>query len=783
MTYRFRMNPGAQFDRLGYSVMTVPDFDGDGQPDYIMSAISDFISGSGVLNSGSIYIFRSGDLNAADAADGTTDRTIWIDDGYPALNHAWRIVGGSNEYLGRRIRDAGDLDNDGTNELLVSFPNNESASTLYQRSYLIDFDGLVAADDDDGAVDRTVHIANLVGETGNYRIDGIDGVGYETTGIGRTGAVGQNFLVLGSPDFNSNQGSIFILDRNDLAALDAAGGGAVDGQFNISTAYSRTVAPNSWRILGEAPTFGSFTGYSLANIGDIDGDGFEELAIGAFGATADGMQYAGQTYIVSQRDFAEADAADGTADGVIRTSAFLNPANFSTDGMQSIVFDGPETNGHLGWKVGAGGDGADADGFGDLLVAGQNIDGSYAESGAVYLVASSDFQALDLLDGADDNRIDITRVGTVAGYAAASNSYMFVPPTGGQWPGEMLTSAGDWNGDGVDDIIIGLRASGPADYKGRIYIISGQDLAQIDALDGADGKINLGNVHFGTDSYEIIPRFGSQSADNTFGRSFWAGVDGLTAGRNSVIIGSPHDSTETWVLQWRDREAFDNRDGDGAGGPDTGANDNIFTLNWVTPTCFTAGTLIRTARGDVAVEALRVGDLVLTRDHGLQPLRWAGARRFGAAEIAMAPQIAPVRISAGALGPAMPAQDLVVSPQHRILVTGGLALRLAGAAEVLIAAKHLVGLPGVAVAPAGEPVWYHHILFDRHEIVEANGAPAESLLLGPEARRVLSPEALAEIALIFPDIGIPEPARPIARGGDLRRHARRADKAALDGRV
>lgn len=211
------------------------------------------------------------------------------------------------------------------------------------------------------------------------------------------------------------------------------------------------------------------------------------------------------------------------------------------------------------------------------------------------------------------------------------------------------------------------------------------------------------------------------------------------------------------------------------------SGDNENRLKVAPAMCFATGTLIETADGPRPVEALRVGERVLTRDHGFQPLRWLGGRRLSGAELAQAPRLAPVRIAAGALGPGQPARELTLSPQHRVLVRSPIAGRMAGQAEVLVAAVHLLGLPGVERIAAPGGVGYWHLMFDAHEIVFANGAEAESLYLGPMARQALPPEALAEIAAIFPGLleegaATPAPARPMLRGAQSRRLVERQVK-------
>ena len=194
--------------------------------------------------------------------------------------------------------------------------------------------------------------------------------------------------------------------------------------------------------------------------------------------------------------------------------------------------------------------------------------------------------------------------------------------------------------------------------------------------------------------------------------------------------------------------------------------------------CFTAGTTIETARGGVAVEALRPGMLVRTRDRGLQAVRWHGVQHLGSAALRARPQLRPVRIRAGALGGGTPTTDLVVSPQHRILVRSQIALRMFGALEVLVAARQLIGLDGIEVADLVS-VTYVHFAFDRHEVVFSNGAATESLYPGTEALRAVGPAARQELLAIFPQLGagdpaqMPPPARMLAEGHQARRLAQR----------
>ncbi|MGD9864582.1 MAG: Hint domain-containing protein, partial [Pseudodonghicola sp.] len=168
--------------------------------------------------------------------------------------------------------------------------------------------------------------------------------------------------------------------------------------------------------------------------------------------------------------------------------------------------------------------------------------------------------------------------------------------------------------------------------------------------------------------------------------------------------------------------------------------------------CFASGTLIATDIGLRSIETLQIGDLVETHDSGYQPIRWIGGRHLTSAMLAANPNLRPVRIRAGALGLGLPTQDLVVSPQHRVLVRSVVAERMFGEAEVLVAAKQLQALDGIEVAEDLTEVTYWHFLFDAHQVVFSNGAMTESLFTGPEALRAVCPEARQEILEIFPDL-------------------------------
>lgn len=142
--------------------------------------------------------------------------------------------------------------------------------------------------------------------------------------------------------------------------------------------------------------------------------------------------------------------------------------------------------------------------------------------------------------------------------------------------------------------------------------------------------------------------------------------------------------------------------------------------------CFTPGTCIRTPGGPRLIEDLREGDLVQTKDDGAQPIRWVGSRRMSGARLFAMPKLRPVRIAAGVLNAGEPDADLIVSPQHRILIKGRAAQELFNTPEVLVAAKDLINGDTITVDLKLREVTYIHVLFDSHQVIWANSVETES---------------------------------------------------------
>ncbi|SMO44739.1 Hint domain-containing protein [Paracoccus laeviglucosivorans] len=270
---------------------------------------------------------------------------------------------------------------------------------------------------------------------------------------------------------------------------------------------------------------------------------------------------------------------------------------------------------------------------------------------------------------------------------------------------------------------------------------------------------------------EPIERFSAGSAlENEFEITLNATVDGVLKEYRLVAISSqgqivgytfkgewPPEHTHLSAV-WKGTEDSDN---------------NSLSVNQMQAPCFTRGTMIATPNGEIAIENLHEGDLVLTRDHGAQPIGWIGSAYLDARTLAANKNMQPIRIRAGALGMGLPKQDLLVSPQHRVLLRSRIAMKMFGAAEVLVAAKQLLQIDGIDIAAECTEIEYFHMLFDQHEIVISNGAETESLYPGPEALKSVGAAALDEIFAIFPELrslqAAPDGARLLLSGRQSRK--------------
>lgn len=340
----------------------------------------------------------------------------------------------------------------------------------------------------------------------------------------------------------------------------------------------------------------------------------------------------------------------------------------------------------------------------------------------------------------DDNIEGTTENDSIAGGDGADTIY------GGAGDDQILGNDGQNSADGGDTIYAGDGADTVQGDGGddRIYGEAGQDtLFGNDGNDYIDGGADNDTLygHEGADTFIIADGSGFDTiedysaADGDILLIDYPGINSYADlqpylsddGNYGTLISFPDGSvTQVKWLNYNSQSASD------------------FTFQSGT-ICFLKGTLIETEHGPRPVESLRSGDLVRTYDHGLQPLHLMRCRsyRFGAGPHKMQ----PIRIRPGALGPGVPVRELIVSPQHRIALPQQ-------APEYIIAARHLLSWPGVSARPSCRLAQYCHLVFDRHELVLANGAWAETLLVTaysqslsplPPALRHLSQEPVRRI--------------------------------------
>jgi hypothetical protein len=312
--------------------------------------------------------------------------------------------------------------------------------------------------------------------------------------------------------------------------------------------------------------------------------------------------------------------------------------------------------------------------------------------------------------------------------------------------------------DAGGDLVVGNNAD---DLRGGV----GSDtIFGLDDDDTIDGGLDADFIDAGFDDDLVT---GATGNDTIIGGE---GADTLTGGgdRDSIIGGNVGDVVDGS----ENGDDFDTLDLTGAGplrvifDPTNAENGTVEFLDGTTGAvtgtmsfvnienvipCFTPGTLIATPRGEVSVENLRAGDRVITRDNGLQEIRWVGSRTLGWRDLNAAPHLKPVLVRQGSLGHGLPERDMLVSPNHRLLVANDRTALYFDEHEVLVAAKHLITGQGVhAVESMGTT--YIHFMFDRHEVVLSNGAWTESFQPGDMTLKGMGNAQRGEIFDLFPEL-------------------------------
>ena len=496
----------AEYDYAGGSVASVGDLDGDDSVDLVIGARrAKNVNGSN-SRAGAVYVVSGHDLEAADAADGATDRSV-------SLVHvadqprSWKLAGDDCDNLGESVAVA-DIDGDDTFDLVTGAPTRCWFGERHSAGYVVSLDALAAVDADDGIL----HLRDLVGRPGTYRLNEEtpgDYIGDAVGVIGDLDGDGNPEFGIGASYANNYAGIAYLISASDLDKADVADGEA-DGVVWLDYLSEQ---PASWKATGSA---GSGLGRSL-------GPGPGGLLLGG-GWTS---------YMVAAADLAGMDEADGAVDGTVAEEHFPGGANSWAlpDMERPPAFVG------------------DVDGD-------ESDDVYFVRSGHASLFAPDTLTELD-------SRDHIPHDGRVASASIDSDSRTWRLER--SIPGARFgapASAADVDSDGFADLLFVERPHWEDGLHDRVYLLMGADLQGLDHADGRlDRHVRLGNVAGDTDGDGVGNTLdpdddndGILDGDDEFqlDPAEWRDSDGDRVGDNADAF--PHD--------WN--EQFDT-DGDGVG--------------------------------------------------------------------------------------------------------------------------------------------------------------------------------------------------------------------------
>ncbi|WP_438991899.1 Hint domain-containing protein [Lentibacter sp.] len=366
---------------------------------------------------------------------------------------------------------------------------------------------------------------------------------------------------------------------------------------------------------------------------------------------------------------------------------------------------------------GAGDDNMIGGGGNDSIIGGDGNDLLYGQLGADTLDGGAGIdQASYVLDNTGIN-IDLS-----AGTAS-----------GGEAEGDVLTNIEHLRGGSAADTLTGDTAANELRGEGGDDILKGG--VGDDTLIGGTGDDTY--VFADGSGADVITDFDMGDDDTDGFTNDQLDISGLTDANG--------DPVNVWDVVITDTN------GDGTGDAIlTFPNGESLTLQGVTPdqvdtgaelgsmgiVCYVSGTMIRTERGEVAVEHLTDYDKVLTAQGGYEPILWRDHTRVTLAQQKAAENLRPVRIKPQALGND---SALFVSQQHCMVV------QIEGK-DQFIRAKHLAEFTDMAhIAKPKSDVTYHHILLPEHAVIYANGAASESFYPGPQSLKMLSLKAMSSL--------------------------------------
>ena len=509
--------------------------DGD-QASFLIGAPQHDVDGK--QNAGAVYLVAVSDLVTLDAADGDTDRVIGLGH-VTSGTDSWKFVGDiGSDAAGSDVASSGDMDGDGQTDLIVGAPYFFTAGTRPGAAWFISGADFAAADAADGVTDQTIEMRNVGSQPRSWKFVGEAGgdrLGVSVAAVPDRDDDGSAELLFGASGYDSTSehqsaGAAYLLASGEFAAADAADG-ATDGVIAVAHASGRS---GSWKFVGESSH--DWAGSSVSVPGEIGGNA--SIAINARYRTSDGAQTNGAAYLVSLDDLTAADTSDGQTDHVVDLARIAGQTG------SWKLFNGIYGDWARNAVATASGDG----GSGGWLILASDV------------ASASDLTAADVADGSLDGAVDLShlveqpnswRVGMpqvipvgdndgdggddlvgVASERLGAIAYLFSPARladldtenrpvdrlvdsleldeigairtiyGIKRHGEFSSStAGDTDGDGLADILLGDPGPSTDRGNGSVYLILAADLAALDRVDEAvDRQMLLGNLAGDTDS-------------------------------------------------------------------------------------------------------------------------------------------------------------------------------------------------------------------------------------------------------------------------------------------